>query len=866
MKKLLLIDGNSLLFRAFYATFTRMMKTSNNIPVNAIFTLSSMIQKILKTYNPDYCLVALDKGKQTFRHKLYDDYKANRKELPAELIPQFQIARELFEAFNIKFLEYDEYEADDIIGSLANKYSHLKIEVITGDKDLFQLINDNVSIIVPKASDSTMVEYNEKELFNRYNLMPNQMIDLKSLMGDPSDNIIGVKGVGEKTAIKLLLDYSSVDGIYQNIENIKGKLKDKLIEGKENCYLSKNLVTIKTDINIDLPIDELTININYDTLYNFYLKYEMNSKANAIKNLVNDKNEIIVNLTNEIAYVNKVSNSLLSENSYISLLVDPYNYYDGEIYGLAIGNDNLVEFIYLDDLYKDSELLEYLKSANTKYIFDLKHHYHLFDKVNIEVNGLLIDILLACYIIDTKQANYEAICASNGLICYYNNKNVFGTEIKRKDLDDNEVANFAKEKLANLIKVSKTVLVEYQDEKLKKALYEIEIPFSKVLYKMEKNGITVDINILDDIALKTSAIMDKLASNIYEFANREFNINSPAQLATVLFDDLKLTTNKKRSTAADQLEKLINEHDIIVHILEYRKFSKLYSTYAIGLKKNVFKDKKIHTIYKQTGTLTGRLSSIEPNLQNISVKDEEAKEIRKAFKASENCTLLTCDYSQVELRMLAILSNETNLINTFNNNIDIHQKTASEIFQIPLELVDDNLRRKAKAINFGIIYGMHEYGLSNQVKVDIKQAKEYIENYFLTYPNIKKYFDQITLECKEKGYVESLFNRRRYIDEINSSSYMVKEQGTRLIRNTPIQGSAADLIKLAMLNINKRLEKENLKSKMILQVHDELIFDCLNDELEYMKKLVVEEMENTLDLQVKFIAVASYGKSWYDTK
>ncbi len=867
MKKLLLIDGNSLLFRAFYATFTRMMKTSNNIPVNAVFTLSSMLDKVLKQSNPDYVLIALDKGKQTFRHKLFDGYKGTRKELPEELIPQFEITRELFCAYNIKFMEFDDYEADDIIGSMAKKYQDIDIEIISGDKDLFQLIDDNTKILMPKNGVSEIDVYTSTELFERYTLKPLQIIDLKALMGDPSDNIPGVKGVGEKTAIKLLTQYESIENIYNNISEIKGSLHNKLNDNQEICYMSKTLATIKTDIDLDVDLESLKLDLNYDTLYQFFIKYEMGSKAEKIKNLRQSDEEIAIEYhTPDVTYVSNITEDLLQEEAYLFFEKDPYDYFNGEFYGLGIKYNEQMEFIYYDDLLKDEKLLTYLKSDKLKYIFDYKNILHILDKTSIELNDNVFDLLLASFIVNTKYMSYEDIVDNLNLQNRYTIKDVYGTQLRRKDLDDNELVAFVFEKLNNLEKIKNIVKLSFDNNEVSNLLFNVEQPLCKILFEMENNGIKVDMSKLDEISEKTENKMLLLQKEIYEIANKEFNINSPMQLAVVLFDDLGLKANKKRSTSVDQLEKLVDASPIINLILEYRKYSKLYSTYAEGLKKFVKKDEKIHTIFKQTATLTGRLSSIEPNLQNISVRDEETKEIREAFIPSENNILLTCDYSQVELRMLAHLANEGNLIEAFNNDIDIHTKTASEVFGVAIEDVTSELRRKAKAINFGIIYGMTQFTLATQIDVSNNDAKDFIDNYFKTYPNIKAYFDKEIDFCKENGYVETILKRKRYIEEINSSNFMTKEFGKRTIMNTPIQGSAADLIKIAMVNVYKAMKAANLKSKMILQVHDELIFECAKDEVEVMKKLVVEEMENAMKLTVILKADLSVGNSWLEAK
>ena len=861
MKKLLLIDGNSLLFRAFYATISRMMQTKDGTYTNAIYALYTMIDKILVKNNPDYVLVAFDKGKQTFRHELFKDYKGTRKETPVELIPQFKLARDLFNAFNIKFLEYDLIEADDIIGSISKKYNDIHIDIFSSDKDLLQLISDNVSVSLIKTGQQDPEIYNENYLYNKMLIKPYQVIELKALMGDSADNIPGVFGIGEKTALKLLQEYDNVTNIYTNINQIKGKIQEKLLNGKDNCFMSKQLATIKTDVLIDINLEDLKLNININTLYEFLTKYEMKSLANKL-NINNPKQDNIEYNANNVT---KISKLLLKDKSIIHFLHDPFEYYHSDIYSIIIKNKDLIEVIDFNDAINDIELLEFLKSDKLKIVYDTKEIYHLLTQHNIIINNMF-DIKLACAIINTNLVDYDKICIHYDLHNTYSISDIFGTNIKRKLINNDILKIYGLDIISNLDYIYNNVIDLINSDIYTKLYYDVELPLARVLYEMELSGICVSKDILNDIANKTLIKMNDLESTIFNIANEKFNLNSPTQLAIILFDKLNLKANKKRSTAVEYLEKLIPDHPIIELILMYRKYAKLYSTYAFGLLKYIQNDHKIHTIFNQCITQTGRLSSSDPNLQNISAKDKEAKEIRKAFLPSPNCILISCDYSQIELRILAALADEKELKEAFNNDVDIHTKTASQIFNVDINDVDMALRRKAKAINFGVIYGMSNFGLSNQTDVSVNEAKIFIDNYFKAYPSIKLYMDKQIEIAQETGCSKTIYNRTRYIDEIKSSNFMVKSFGKRAAMNTPIQGSAADLIKQAMVNIYKTIKSKNLKSKMILQVHDELIFDTPIEELDIMKKIIKEEMENAMNLSVYLKAELSYGNSWYDAK
>ena len=848
--KLLLIDGNSVLFRGFYATcYGSIMKTSTGVYTNAIYAFANMLNKALKEIEPDYCVVAFDKGKHTFRHDLNPDYKGGRKETPEELIPQFAMAREMMDAYNIKWLEYDEIEADDIIGTLAKKYN-IETCILSSDRDLLQLIDDTTSVYVMHKGMSDIVKMNEVALKDEWGLKPYQIIDYKGLAGDKSDNIKGVEGVGDKTAVKLLNDYDTCEGIYEHIEEIKGKLKERLINDKESCFLSKKLATIKTDVDIDLDINDFKLNVNEETRNEFFLKYEMRS---LVRNVT--KKEIF-----EEVKVSKISKSMY-DNPFVFFLSDEFVYYNKNIYGVCFANKLRAEYISYEDYLLDEDAIEFIKSNKHKVVYDLKNLKH-----SIEIGENSDDVLLMAFLANNYQNDLKSILEAynHNLPCEL--KDLFGSEKKRIDADEIKMMNYSYEVAHSLYSIYVELEKELREKKLIDLYKDIELPLVDVLVDMENEGMYCDENVLDEISNETQKKIDVLEKQIYTAVGHEFNISSPKQLAEVLYNELDLPDLKKGSTNADVLNKLVDYHPAISSILDYRKYTKLNSTYADGLKKYINNEGKIHTIFSQTITQTGRLSSYDPNLQNISVRDDESREIRKAFKPSENSVLMSCDYSQVELRVLANLANEEKMIDAFNSGIDIHTKTAMDVFKVSEKDVTPLIRRQAKAVNFGVVYGISDFGLANQTSLSFKDAKRFIDDYFKTYPNIKTYLDSQVEFCNQNGYVKTMTNRRRYINEIKDSNYMVREFGKRAAMNATIQGSAADITKIAMINVHNELKKRNLKSKLILQVHDELILDVPNDEVELMKKLIPEIMANAYKMKVRLDCSLSIGQTWYEAK
>lgn len=860
MKKMLLIDGNNMLFKAYHATsYGRMMTTSNGVPTNAVYGFVMMIEKALSMIQPDVVLVAWDSGKPTFRHQVYEAYKGTRKEVDQELIVQMPMAREYLDAAGIHRYEEDGIEADDIIGTMARNYPNYEINILSSDKDLWQLIDPTTNVYVMKKGLSEIEIMDEAKLMETKGITPAQIIDLKALMGDASDNIPGVKGVGEKTALKLLEEYTTVDQVYEHLDNIKGKLKEKLATDKENAFLSKMLATIKVDLKLPFDAEDLKYERKEEELHAFFVKYEMNSflKKTTIK-----KEEVQI----EKKIVDHVDPALCKDGAILWADLDNENYYDATLYGFGISDGTTIAYISLADAQKDEPFLQFLKTGKDLVTCDAKNFYHAMYKAEIAIHDFAFDVQIAAFLLDGSISDYDKLIEKYQLNDTYHKEDVYGKAGKPKLANEEQRIAYVSTQCASIAMILPELKKELQEKAMMELFTSIEMPLTKVLFEMEKNGVVTDLQVLAQIAQQTDEKIQTLSKQIYEMAGYEFNINSPKQLAIVLYDELGLKAGKKRSTAADVLEKLVHVHPIIPLLLEHRKYSKLYSTYAVGLSKHVHDDGKIHTIFNQTQTQTGRLSSSEPNLQNISVRDEEGKEIRKAFVASAGCMLMSADYSQIELRMLAHMADEHEMIDAFNHNIDIHTKTAMQIFDVAQDEVDALMRRSAKTVNFGIVYGQSDFGLSEQLGISRKEAHEFIEKYFASYPNIKTFMDSTIAFCEEHGYVKTLFNRRRYIKEIKDKNYMMREFGKRAAMNAPIQGSAADLIKVAMIHIYDRMKTAGVKSKMILQIHDELIFEVVIEELDQMRQIVESGMQEAMKLKVPLIAEASTGKNWYDAK
>lgn len=860
MEKLLLLDGNSMLFRAYYATvYGRMMKTSNGIPTNAIFGFVTMFQKALAQIEPDGVMVAWDAGKPTFRHEMYPDYKGTRKELDQELIVQFPIAREFLDACGIRRYECEGIEADDIIGSFAKAHPQVHTTILTSDRDLLQLIDDTTDVLLMKKGISEMQRMDAAALEEAYGLRPAQIIDLKALMGDTADNIPGVRGIGEKTALKLLNCYHSVDNVYAHIDEIKGKLKEKLADGREAAQMSKELATIKVDAAIPFTLDDVAFHGIDPQVQAFYQKYEMKSflqQAHAPQ-----KAE-----TTSIRCVDHIEGDLEREDTIVLADYDNEHYTHKLLYGFAIACEGQFFYIPLADAKKDEKLMNYLAHGKNKNTYNAKEFYHICARNGIACGDFAFDLMLGAFLLDSSLTSYERFLDHYQIPMPVSIDDVYGKRGKSILPEFDRQLAHMQAQLQGYVRILADMKQELKEQQLWKLLSELELPLSHILFEMEQEGICISEPVLDEIGEVTGQRMEAYAQKVYEYARMQFNINSPKQLAAVLFDELGLRSTKKRSTAVEVLEKLRDAHPIVNCLLEYRKYAKLYSTYVQGLKKHIGADGKIHTIFNQALAQTGRLSSSEPNLQNISVRDEEGREIRKAFVAQEGHVFLSADYSQIELRMLAHMADETQMIDAFNHDIDIHTKTAMQIFDVSQEEVDAGMRRSAKTVNFGIVYGQSDYGLSEQLGITRKEAHSFIEKYFASYPKIHAFMNDTIAFCEANGYVKTMFGRRRYIPEISDKNYMMREFGKRAAMNAPIQGSAADLIKLAMIEIDKRMRREQVRSRMILQIHDELIFDVLEEEREIMLKIVEEGMQNVMQLKVPLIANASFGKTWYEAK
>lgn len=867
MKKLLLVDGNSMLFRAYYATiYGRPMTTSKGIPTNAIFGFASMFQKALDIVQPDSVLVAFDSGKHTFRHDIYAEYKGGRKETPEELIVQFSLIRDYLDAFHITRFEIPSIEADDIIGSMSKKYPDWDINILSSDRDLLQLVDDTTSVWLMKKGISDIEENTVDSLKETMGISPEQIIDLKGLMGDASDNIPGIPGVGEKTALKLLADYGTVENLLEHKEELKGKLKEKVVEFEEQARLSKTLATIKIDVDLPITADDCKYDPNYQTLVSFFNEMEMKSLVKKYEQLVT--NEPSINEEKKMMYqvVETCPKELLSDDVVISLDCSNTHPVYTELFGIALLKDNQCVYMDIEHMRKDQDLLTWLKSEHSKICYDSKLVYHTFASSKIDIEGIAFDTMIATFLCDSTLTSWERIRTAYDFNETLRKEEVYGTIVKPKLPDFNEQVKFACEQahFSKQLEMNCRPLIE--EYKMNELFYELEMPLAKILFNMEQEGVLIDSPVLDEIASETLKKIEEYSKRIMGYVGEEFNLNSPKQLAEVLFDKLGLPGNKKRSTSVDVLEKLQGFHPIVDDLMEYRKVQKLYSTYAEGLKKYIGQDNRIHTIYNQCATQTGRLSSSDPNLQNISVRDEQARIIRKAFIPSPNNVLIASDYSQVELRMLAHMANEKGLIDAFNSDLDIHTKTAMDVFKVSKDEVTSQLRRQAKAVNFGIVYGISDFGLSQQLGISRKEAQSFIDNYFEAYPGIHAYMDKVIEDCKENGYVTTLLNRRREIKEIHDKNHMVREFGKRAAMNAPIQGSAADLIKIAMIHIQREMTEQKVKSKMILQVHDELIFDVVQDEIELMKNLIQTGMEKAMDLRVPLVAECQVGSTWYEAK
>lgn len=856
MKKVILVDGNNLLFRSYYATAYKgsILRNSKGFPTNALFGFINMLNKIISEENPSYMMIAFDKGK-TFRHEKYKEYKDGRKETPDELKKQFPVAKEIAKAMGIPCFEIDGYEADDILGTFAKEVDlndNFIATIISSDKDLLQLISDDVEVKLLKSND--YIRMNKNTFIATYGFTPEKITDLKGIMGDASDNIPGVKGIGEKGAIALIQKYERIENIYNNIEEIKGKTKEKLLNDKENAFFSKELATIYKDVPIDKDLTKIKYNGITPKLIPLLKEYEFFSliKKLNIKEEEEQKQEY------------EIKDSIhISKDSAIYIETIG-SYHDNKILGITITNEDGNYFIESKNIINIT-----FSSDIVLYTYDLKKLYILFKYNKVEIKNKIYDLMIESYILNyhiKEDISYLMnICGYNGISCEEMLKK------KNKLIKEDFIYNMIKK--SSFIYQNRIKFYEELKNEGYLSLYEkIDLPLTYVLIDMEYTGVYVDKDYLLSMKKEVYEKIKELEDSIYILAGtKDFNIQSPKQLGIVLFEKLgipypkKIKSNKSYSTSVDILNKL-TEYEIVRKILDYRTYTKLYSNYIVGLIEYIKEDGKIHTIFTQTLTRTGRLSSTSPNLQNIPAREEYGKLIRKAFVPSGDGLIISSDYSQIELRVFAHMSKASNLIEAFNNNLDIHTKTAMDIYGVKKEDVTSSMRRNAKAVNFGILYGISSFGLSEDLGINVKDAKVFIDNYLKTYPGIKDYMNSLIKSAHDNGYVETIFGRKRIIDELENKNYMVRTQGERMALNTPIQGTSADILKIAMIEIYNELSKRNLKAKMIIQVHDELLIDCPKNEKDEVISIIKDKMENACKLSVPLKVDIECGKNWYEAK
>lgn len=868
-ERLLILDGHSLMYRAFYALPA--LTNSDGIYTNAVYGFTSMLLKMKEEFKPDYIVTTFDRKAPTFRHEDYKEYKAGRKKMPEELIGQFSLVRELLEKMAIDIFELDGFEADDLIGTLSvfAENEGLEVYIVTGDRDALQLATDNVKVVINKKGMSEKEIYDRNRIIDEMGVTPTEFIDVKGLMGDTSDNIPGVPGVGEKTAYKLIKEYKSIENLLMNVEKVSGKkLVENLITYSEQAIFSKKLATIITSVPMEIDLNSIKSKENYDTraVKDLFYKLQFKSLISKIPDAEDSSEEI---LSSDFTVIDKLS--VLSEvikeikdTIYITFDISNANVFS------KIALDNIYlnyreknYLIKVSDLFKEDEekAISYLKTILEnndikKVSHSVKNAYTALNKNGIKLHGIKFDTEIAAYLLDSAKSEYSL----ETLMDTYLRMDIKG-EGHEKEIN----------KVALLKSLYDVLEKKIEDYKMEELLYKVEQPLTEAIAYMEAEGFKIDKDRLAEIGKKFVIEIADMESTIYALAGEEFNIKSPKQLGKILFEKLDLPVIKKTktgySTNAEVLEALVDKHPIIKEITHYRQLTKIFSTYIEGLQAVIDTDCRIHSSFQQTVTTTGRLSSTEPNLQNIPIRHEMGRAIRKVFiPHNDQCVILSADYSQIELRVLAHIAGDENLIEAFIHHSDIHTKTASEVFNVPIEEVTSLMRSNAKAVNFGIVYGIGEFSLAKDLNISRKEAKTYIDTYFERYPNVKKYLEDIVVEAEKNSSVTTILNRRRLISEINSSNKIVKSFGVRLAMNTPIQGSAADIIKLAMVNVFDKLKEEGLKSTLILQVHDELILNVYKDELKKVENLVKEQMENVIKLSVPLEVEISIGETWYEAK
>lgn len=873
MKKLLIIDGNSILNRAYYGI--RMLNAPDGTPTNGVYGFLNILFKNLEEDMPDYLCVAFDVKEKTFRHKMYDLYKAQRKPAPEDFLVQLPIMKEVLGAMNCLCLELPGYEADDIIGTVSKMCEEKDIEchILTGDKDDLQLASDltKIKLVITRMGATTTTVYDAEQVVEKYAVTPKEFIDVKALMGDTSDNIPGVKGIGEKTAFSLIERYKSLDKIYEQIDEIEvtPSVRKKLAEGKEDAYLSRTLSEIDRNVPIDFDFNSARIQeYNSDELARLFTRLNFKSFMSKLDLKAEKSDEITFEGKCDNVSCEEIKTIIKSSNSATYKL-----YKNGNKLDLALSSDN-EKFYYAENVDDDALKLFFENQDIKKTGFNAKEDILLLKDRNIDFNGLDFDVAVAAYILEPARSTYDISGLGFDFLGFMSKGNPNEDENGQFSLDFGDVeesSDGSAEELFVIAKLKERFVAKLEEYGQHGLYYDVELPLVEVLADMQHTGVFVDRFALMEFGEGLKTNIAQLESRIYEYAGKKFNINSPKQLGEVLFEDIGLPHGKKTktgySTSADVLKKLVGVHPIIEDILDFRGLAKLQSTYVDGLIP-VISDKtgRIHSNFNQTVTATGRISSTEPNLQNIPVRTPRGREMRRMFVAEGNRVLIDADYSQIELRVLAHIANDENMKNAFLSGADIHTQTASQVFKVPADEVTPSMRSGAKAVNFGIVYGIGEFSLAQDLKISMKEAKQYIENYLATYPAIKQYMEDIVEEGKGLGYVKTLMNRRRYIPELKASNKITQGFGERIAMNAPIQGTAADIIKIAMVNVYKRLKAEGLKSKLILQVHDELIVEAEPEEEPRAKTILVEEMENAMKLSVPLKVDCNVGKTWYDTK
>ncbi len=874
MSRLLIIDGNSIMNRAFYAN--PKFITSKGMHTGGIYGFINMLTKIKGDLNPDYIVCAFDRKGPTFRHLEYDEYKAGRKGMPEELAMQFPVMKDVLKHMAVDILEIDGFEADDVIGTLSLKAENEgdEVYILSGDKDTLQLASDKTKVVITKKGVSVVDEYDKEKFIEEFGITPTQFIDVKGLMGDASDNIKGVPGIGEKTAFKLIKEYGSIENVLENVENITmKKVRENLITYSEDAIFSKRLATIIRDVPVDMDMAKLRSSEAYDVneLRRLYSELEFNNLLSKLPDGAQEDEVVrvaekvdftLVEEPEELEEALKELKKDLDKKEPVALYFDVHHapkLSERELNWMVLSSKDRNIYIETKSIFSDEKAKEILKDFMEdehlpKISFDIKDGLTIFKRMGIEVKNISFDVNLAAYLLEPTDGKLSL------------------NDLTLKNLPEAVVPEGKEADVyltTKLFELYEKFNGEMKEIELFPLYYDVELPLTLILSDMEIEGFNVNESLLDEMTVTFKNDIDQLEKEIYELAGEEFNVNSPKQLGTILFERLDLPVIKKTktgySTNIDVLEALKDKHPIIEKVMQFRTVTKIYSTYIVGLKSAIDEDGRIHSTFNQTLATTGRLSSTDPNLQNIPIKHEMGRAVRKVFiPHDEESILLSCDYSQIELRVLAHISGDEKMIDAYNGDIDIHTKTASEVFGVPMEDVTYAHRSNAKAVNFGIIYGMSDFSLSVDLGITRKEAKEYMEIYFSRYPKVKEYLDNIVVEAKENGFVRTLMNRRRYIPEINQRNKIVQAAGVRLAMNSPIQGSAADIMKMAMVKVYDALKKKNLRSKLILQVHDELILNTKKDELDIVKKLVKEEMENAVKLKVKLQAEESVGETWFE--